>query len=245
MWFRIGLPALLALVLAPLARAQTPTAERSQADVAARVQQLLERQKAQTALPDAAPGAPTAVRRASERSRRVGGEARPVSPPQSWRPWSMGDFHLAVPLLWLVVVLAVLVLVAAVLRSLGGRRAAAQRVAAARVTVESAAGPPPPAERRPDHEAHAARGDFALAVQSLLQQSLGLLQERAGPLPIHATARAAVRHARAQALPTEPFAGVVQVAEGVHFGGVPADRELYAAAHAAFEQWRVVCANRP
>lgn len=235
---------LFVVLLATVGSAQAPTGSaQDPAELAARARRILERRDAQTELPGGRGGA-ASDRPGGRRPPRGSGQGRDTTPDRgSGMPLHalVGAGALATPLLWFVVVLAAAILIAAIVRSFGGRRAGPGRVAERRIAVDRVAADEPAPQALPDHAVHAARGDFAAAVQALLQHALLALQARAGSLPIHATARAAVRIARSRHLAAEPFAGIVRLAERVHFGGQPAGRDDYEAALRGYEQWRAAC----
>lgn len=235
---------LLLVLLATVGSAQAPTGSaQDPAELAARARRILERRDAQTELPGGRGGGGS-DRPAGRQQPRGSGQGRDTTPDRgSGVPLRalIGAGSLATPLLWGAVALAAAILIAAIVRSFGGRRTGPGRVAERRIAVDRLAADEPAPQALPDHAVHAARGDFAAAVQALLQHSLVALQARAGSLPIHATARAAVRIARSRQLAAEPFAGLVRLAERVHFGGQPAGRDDYEAALRGYEQWRAAC----
>lgn len=205
-----------------------------------RARRMLERQDGQVELP----GAPS-TGAGEAREVRPSGSAPSSSGSQPRRGWSSGivggGFALATPLMWIVVGLAVLALVVAIVRSLGGRAPAgeAQRTKVRIDVLPTAA--EAIADMRPDYVALAEAGRFGAAMHAMLREALRLLQERAGRLPLHATARGAVRYARRHSMPAEALDALVVDVERVHFGGADADADRYRQGLAALEQWRAVC----
>jgi hypothetical protein len=143
--------------------------------------------------------------------------------------------------MWIVVGLAVLALVVAIVRSLGAR-APAPEDKRSKVRIDVAPTLPDAAEdSRPDYVALADAGRFGAAMHAMLREALRLLQERAGRLPLHATARGAVRYARRHSMPVDALDALVVDVERVHFGGADADAGRYRQGLQALEQWRAVC----
>jgi hypothetical protein len=229
--------ALLALALCGVAAAQGAA---DGAEVPTR--ELLARDGCQTSLPGVVEG-----EAGEAAARRSGARSRPRESFDSRFDFGLGGgAAFAEVLLWLAVVVAVVMLVAAIARSrLGGDapgRAGPALVRGAARSDDAAASAA--ASELPDHEVLAAAGDFRGAVHALLRRAIDAWNDRGGALPQHATAREALRRAQ-RVLAAEPLGRLVAVVERVHFGGHPADRDLYEASREQLRAWEHLCRPQP
>lgn len=233
---------LLALCLASAAVGQG-TAPVAAAPVDVRT--LLQDSGCQTALPDD-PGE-AAVRRPERDTKDGGGRTQPrdqgrasVSLPE----FGFGFGGLSQVLLWLGVGVVAVLLVAAVVRAGLSRRSVAAPARRAVVPGQAMVAASAAERALPDHERLAGAGDYAGAVHALLQQAIAAWVAGGAVLPSHATARDLLRRAHGRAAPVDAFASLVTAAERVHFGGRPADRQLYDDSRAQLQRWEVACRPR-
>lgn len=148
---------------------------------------------------------------------------------------------LSTVLLWAFVTVVVMIMLATIVRSRrdSGRRVV-QKDAAVRVRNQEVAGEPEP-ESIPEHARLAGAGDFEAAMHATLLHAFAACARVLGAVPPHATGRQLVRLASQHTLSVEDLSQLVSAVERVHFGGQPADRELYEASCRRLQQWELAC----
>ncbi len=95
--------------------------------------------------------------------------------------------------------------------------------------------------RLDDADQAAADGDWARAIHILLLTSIDRLRRQTGQgVPVALTARELIHHMKLDEQARGDLAALVGAAELCHFGGRPADRDLYARVRAHYERlWRI------